>query len=240
MAAETPAIDSSAERLERTGRRNRNNRRSRRDREDIPSNELNRPFIPNNELNAPLDNLNVEPVLTAQPTINLEPSVMHEENVDITVDPFDSSVKKVSSNEISGNADENNLAAMSLKEKAANKKPVSKRTSVNDTVENVAQNTAFIDEHAVVDEATSLKDNELAIKTDIKRPSRSRKPKVEMHAIDLTSVGLQLVETKSSALNIEVNAEPVKSTMPRKAAWQQKSNENIDTEPLMLVETLNK
>ncbi|NOS98586.1 MAG: Rne/Rng family ribonuclease [Methylotenera sp.] len=74
-----------------------------------------------------------------------------------------------------------------------------------------------------------------------KRPARARKAKAEAKPVDLASVGLQLVETKSDAPKAAAPVEAAKPKTPRKAAaWQKTTKDDASAEPLVMVETQNK
>jgi ribonuclease E len=70
------------------------------------------------------------------------------------------------------------------------------------------------------------------------RNPRRRKP-AQSKPVDLAASGLQLVETKADTIQVSPTPEAeVVTKKPRKsAAWQQKTNENSQDEPLVIVQT---
>jgi ribonuclease E len=211
------AIETGSEKIaERNGsRRNRNNRRGRRDRVENGS-EANRPFIPD-EIIANQPNVNTETVMMPASTQSAEPSKTTEQTMTIT-----ESIVELTS-------------AEATKEKANNRRHKSTKASTANTeiTNNATQATAS----TVIAESSDAP----VAKADNKRPARLRKPKTESKPLDLTAVGLQLVETKADVPKVITPAEVEKPRTPRKAAsWQKNAKDESNAEPMVMVETLNK
>ncbi|NOT66580.1 MAG: ribonuclease E/G, partial [Methylotenera sp.] len=104
--------------------------------------------------------------------------------------------------------------------------------------------SANVAETSVVDASSTLSTapvTETAPAKADKRPARARKAKAEAKPVDLASVGLQLVETKSDAPKAAAPVEAAKPKAPRKAAaWQKTTKDDASAEPLVMVETQNK
>ena len=71
--------------------------------------------------------------------------------------------------------------------------------------------------------------------------TKAAKAKPASKQLDLTDLGLQLVETKADAPKVEATTEPTKPKAPRRAAnWQKKAEVSESEAPLVMVETQNK
>jgi ribonuclease E len=126
------------------------------------------------------------------------------------------------------------IAETTIKAKAEGKRSKASKTSTTASNQTTNEPTKVV---AVVETT----DNATVSKVDKKRPARTRKPKVESKPVDLATVGLQLVETKTDAPKITEPVETEKPLAPPKAAaWQKKVKKEVSTEPLVMVETQNK
>jgi len=198
-----------------SSRRNRNNRRGRRDRVENGS-EANRPFIPNDEIVPNQPNVNTDAV----PTATSSPST---DQLKVTEQVMSSTESTVESTE-------------APKSKGNNRRHKSPKVST--TTEDVTGNVTQVAASAVVSEAS---DAIVASKSDKKRPARPRKSKSESKPVDLAAVGLQLVETKANASKSIVPNELEKPRSPRKAAsWQNNTKDEVNAEPMVMVETQSK
>ncbi|HYN55511.1 MAG TPA: Rne/Rng family ribonuclease [Methylotenera sp.] len=239
--SEAPVSDMAGEpRSERSGgRRNRNNRRGRRDRDESVTTETNRPFIPNDEINASQATQNTEPVVVTPTKIgstSTEP--VKKEVTQPVTNNQEVAVTSAKSAEVAANTGVA-LSEAPTKAKTENKKPRAPKAPAPNPADVSASNmTATTD----TPPATSVVSSEAPpAKADNKRPARPRKPKTEAKPVDLASVGLQLVETKTDAPKVATPVEAAKPSAPRKAAaWQQKAKEDVSAEPLVMVETQNK
>ncbi|MES2180924.1 MAG: Rne/Rng family ribonuclease [Pseudomonadota bacterium] len=225
---EAPANDAAGEpRTERSGRRNRNNRRGRRDRDEGAANNANRPFIPNDEINTSPSSMAAELVI-----ITPEAAVVESK-------PAVAPVVIVTETQTSAVADADATPSNKTtapKAKTEGRKPKAAKVAEAVTADNSAPSEASEPANNV-----SLEVIDTPVKAENKRPARPRKPKAEAKPVDLTAVGLQLVETKASTAKVAEPVETVKASTPRKAAaWQQKAKEDANAEPLVMVETQNK
>ena len=85
---------------------------------------------------------------------------------------------------------------------------------------------------------TPATEPETAEKSEKKPRTPRRRKASEEKPVDLSASGLQLVETKGDTTNPAVTAAPAAPRKPRKpAAWQQKSGEQSQEEPLVIVQT---
>lgn len=225
---EAPANDAAGEpRTERSGRRNRNNRRGRRDRDEGAANNANRPFIPNDEINTSPSSMAAELVI-----VTPEAAVVESK-------PAVAPVVIVTETQTSAVADADATPSNKTtapKAKTEGRKPKAAKVAEAVTADNSAPSEASEPANNV-----SLEVIDTPVKAENKRPARPRKPKAEAKPVDLTAVGLQLVETKASTAKVAEPVETVKASTPRKAAaWQQKAKEDANAEPLVMVETQNK
>ncbi|MDP3088943.1 MAG: Rne/Rng family ribonuclease [Methylotenera sp.] len=208
------AIESSTEQTterSNSSRRNRNNRRGRRDRVENGS-EANRPFIPNDEIVASQPNVSIDDVSKATSSPSKEQPKVTEQAMSSTEGTFESTPTEVPS------------------AKSNNRKHKSPKVSI--TTEDVASDVTQVATNAVVTEAN---------KSDKKRPARPRKSKTQSKPVDLAAVGLQLVETKADTSNAIVPNELEKPRSPRKvASWQKNAQDEVNAEPMVMVETQNK
>jgi len=211
-----------AERTERSGRRNRNNRRNRRDRDENAAREANRPFVPNDEIantgaETAVNAVEATPV-ASNPAVNATPSVAEQVAIEKTVEAQSSEAP-------TANVSDAEKPATPTEAKKTKASKGAAKTSATETVAQESTETA---------EAGTAK-------TDKKRPARPRKPKAEAKPADLSTSGLQLVETKADAPKATAPVEAEKPRAPRRAAsWQNKAKEEATAEPLVMVETQNK
>lgn len=231
--AQVAGTDAAGEPRSERSRRNRN-RRGRRDREESGvAREANRPFVPNEELNkeqvsqaidANASNANQAELVVAKPIEQTAPAIVSE-TAENQVEAKSNIAEQTESNQ-------SNTRAKSQQKKPRTAKaapPVKADEAKTDEVNAEPQAALTADTGA---DATPKAD---------KRPARPRKPKAESKPVDLSIVGLQLVETKADAPKVTVTAEAEKPRTPRKpAAWQKKAGEAAPAEPLVMVETQNK
>lgn len=74
-----------------------------------------------------------------------------------------------------------------------------------------------------------------------KRSAKPRKPKAPPKPVDLATVGLKLIETKTEKINtVNISATAAPKGPKKVAPWQKRTAQDNKTEPLVMVETQKK
>ncbi len=219
-----------------SGRRNRNHRRDRRGRDDNAVRDTNRPFVPNEEVSADPAAAKKE----AQPIVQNN----RTEEMSRPAPALDATTaKELDAPKINeanlANAHLADAKALDANNESAPKAKGNRRKTKS--AQPAAAENEVVLELAAAPLATSDSASTQDVKKAGKKPARTRKPKAETKPVDLTSAGLQLVETKAEKAKTSLPAEASKTKSPRKtAAWQQDTKTEEASETLVMVETQNK